>query len=700
MLGTSLTSSISRGRSGGGVFLSGNPLFFPPSSVIELGAETVESYYSNAESYGHASLSEGRIIVIGDGSAGKSSLIERLLSNTFEQGKNQTNGIKIDNWELPHSDGRNLTFHFWDFGGQEIQHAVHKFFFTEGCLYILVLDNRKEEEPEYWLQQIESLGGGAPVLVVFNKHDDNANEIADRKFLKDKYPNIIGFYNTSCKTGFGIQDFKQELMSSVVKLRTVDEQFPNNWFAVKQAIAEHTSGEQHYINYEYFKYICLNNNVHNPKIQKLLLRYLTTIGAVTWFGDTYLNFLHILSPAWITQGVYKIITAKKTASLHGSISINEFSDLLKPADENDYCYDEGHYGYLLSMMKKFDLCYTGNDKDILIPSAFGKMPKVEYSDYRGDDVKTYILAFKDYMPLALIHRFIAKKIETALDGNFWYSGIVIRDERTNALAMIHADKEAKRIYVRIKGEAPLGVWEHTRRELSSIASSYASMSYVEYVSLDSQSSYLVSYDELIGHIRVGRSEYFHAGLGREFKVGRLMGMFESPETTIQKFKSGEYKIESSNYQEIEPSKTPPLVIQILNQNNVTANAKSVSSAKATVKLDIKLVKEVSSAVQADANYLLSEIGDSNEELTKALSKVIEFAQESKKSADIDSIKEKGWGRKLKSLVEVFAKNGDFLKKIKDGGEAMHTIATKVHELASHLNMHDIAEAYHHLEKMI
>ena len=46
--------------------------------------------------------------------------------------------------------------------------------YKQGCLYVLVLDNRKEEEPEYWLQQIESLGGKAPVLVVFNKQDENA----------------------------------------------------------------------------------------------------------------------------------------------------------------------------------------------------------------------------------------------------------------------------------------------------------------------------------------------------------------------------------------------------------------------------------------------------------------------------------------------------------------------------------------------
>jgi GTPase SAR1 family protein len=36
------------------------------------------NYYDTSEKYGYAPLSEGRIIVVGDGSSGKSSLIERI----------------------------------------------------------------------------------------------------------------------------------------------------------------------------------------------------------------------------------------------------------------------------------------------------------------------------------------------------------------------------------------------------------------------------------------------------------------------------------------------------------------------------------------------------------------------------------------------------------------------------------------------
>jgi internalin A len=691
-LSTSIGQVSRRLREESGLYIQNNPLEYPPESVVESGPETVAKYYKTANEFGYAPLSEGRIIVIGDGSAGKSSLIEQILHSRFEQGKPQTNGIKIENWPLQHKSGRDLMFHIWDFGGQEIQHAVHKFFFTEGCLYILVLDNRKEEEPEYWLQQIESFGGSAPVVVVFNKHDENPIEVADKKFLKVKYPNIVGFYNTSCLTGHGISDLRRDLLCEAVRLRTVDEQFPNNWFSIKKTLSERTSGEQHYIDYEEFKKVCSHNNVDDVITQKLLLKYFTTIGAVTWFGDTYLNFLHVLSPAWITQGVYKIITAKKTAQLLGHISIDYFPELLQPTTDTDYVYDENHYGYILKMMKKFDLCYTSDDKNMLLPSAFQKQPKVEYSDFEGDEVRTYILKFKDYMPMALLHKFIAKKISAAYDSNYWYSGIVIQDDSSDALTMVQADREAKKIYIRIKGESPLGMWEHVRREFIALSKSYANIPYTELVVLDDRHSgdTTISYEDLLGHLKGNRPTYFSPKLQRDFSVGKLMGMFENKEVTVQKIKDGQ--IPSFKYSGQEEGKVPSFVFNILNQVNTNATATATATATANVSVDIKVINKLGSDVKGDANYLLGEIEKSNKDLKEALLKIIEFAQDAKTSTDASDVKEKGWGRKIKNYAETLAGAGDKLKKVKDGAAAAKAIFTGLQEISSHLDMHEVAHS--------
>ncbi|WP_416864120.1 MAG: COR domain-containing protein [Imperialibacter sp.] len=672
-----------------GINLNGNPLEFPPPSVIQSGPNTVENYYQMAGEFGDAPLSEGRIIVIGDGSAGKSSLIEKVLYNTFEKGKKQTNGIKIENWEFPFFDGRPLTFHIWDFGGQEIQHAVHKFFFTEGCLYVLVLDNRKEEEPEYWLQQIESLGGGAPVLVVFNKQDENASEIADRKFLKEKYPSIVSFYKTSCVSGFGIDEFKKDLERETIKLRTVHERLPNNWFNIKRAIEERTTGSQHYLSYEVYQAICKENHAETEEIQKLLLKYFTTIGVVTWFGDTYLNFMHVLSPAWITQGVYRIITSKKTAKLYGQISIDDFKELLYPADKKDFTYDENHYGYILSMMKKFDLCYAPDDKNILIPSAFGKEPRLEYREFRGEGVSTYILQFKDYMPPAIIHRFIAKNLSDVFESNYWYSGIVVKDSKSDTLSMVHADKEAKRIYVRIKGDSKLGMWEHIRRDIDSIASSYANIVYSELMALDEKSESTVDYDDLLSHIKARKAVFFHPKLRRDFNVGYLMGLFEDKGDTLEKFKSGVVELDEREFRRSpKKEKVPPFVVNILNNNSPTVSTNVNTQITIDVDIDITVVQKTSSSLRGDADYLLSELGEGSP-LADALTKTIQFAEDAKKAQNSGDVVEKGWGKKLKGVINTLSDAGGQLKNISEGKETLQEIFANMKELAAQFDLVEV-----------
>lgn len=669
-------------------YFDDNPLQYPPLSVIQLGAETVKDYYERSSQFGHAPLSEGRIIVIGGGGSGKSSLIDQVLNDNFEAGKKQTNGIKIENLKHKRDDGRELTFHIWDFGGQEIQHAVHKFFFTSGCLYVLVLDNRKEEEPEYWLQQIESLGGKAPVLVVFNKQDENTIEITDRKYLKDKYPNIMGYFETSCKTGCGIQKFRSKLIELANGLQTVDEQFPNNWFNIKKEIEDRTSGAQHYIDYTAYREICQRNNAIGEKIQHLLLQYFTTIGAVTWFGDTYLNYLHVLSPAWITQGVYKIITSKTTIERAGKINIADFEQLLMPVNEDDYKYDKAHYGYILSMMKKFDLCYSPDDKNILIPSTFGKTPKVEYSEFRGGGVRTYILQFKEYMPMALIHRFIAKELPNVYENNYWYSGIVISDSKSSALTMVQADKEAKRIYVRIKDGASLGMWEHIRRELDEISSSYAMIRYSELISLEQSSTNTVSYEDLISHIKAGKAVYFHPGLQKDFNVGYLIGLFERKENTLDRFKT---RLSLDSREGLKP---PEFVINILNNNSPQINTQI--EAKVNVDINVQVINEISTHITGDSNYLLEELVGSNKELKEALENVVLFAKDAKSASQSSEVKEKGWGRKLKKVVSVLAEAGDQVKKIADGGEAMKSIFKGIKELAMQFDLKAVVEYLKHL----
>ena len=99
-------------------------------------------------------LNEAKLILVGRGGAGKSSLVDRLLSGKFDSHKPATEGITISHWKISLANHEIVRFNIWDFGGQEIMHATHQFFLTERSLYFRCLaDVRKcQSDAEYWLK--------------------------------------------------------------------------------------------------------------------------------------------------------------------------------------------------------------------------------------------------------------------------------------------------------------------------------------------------------------------------------------------------------------------------------------------------------------------------------------------------------------------------------------------------------------------
>jgi internalin A len=117
-------------------------------------------------------LLEAKLILVGRGGVGKSSLVDRLVNNTFDPKKTQTDGIAITEWQVKLSRKETARLNIWDFGGQEIMHSTHQFFLTERSLYLVVLNGREglgNEDAEYWLRLVSSFGKGAPAIVVLNK---------------------------------------------------------------------------------------------------------------------------------------------------------------------------------------------------------------------------------------------------------------------------------------------------------------------------------------------------------------------------------------------------------------------------------------------------------------------------------------------------------------------------------------------------
>jgi hypothetical protein len=151
----------------------GNSHLDLPPELLANGADaqTILSYYFRTARES-SPLNEAKLVLVGRGGVGKTSLVRRLVRGDFNPREKETPGINITQWNLRLRGNDTVRLHVWDFGGQEIMHATHQFFLTERSLYVLVLggrENTAERDAEYWLKMIESFGGRSPVIVVLNK---------------------------------------------------------------------------------------------------------------------------------------------------------------------------------------------------------------------------------------------------------------------------------------------------------------------------------------------------------------------------------------------------------------------------------------------------------------------------------------------------------------------------------------------------
>ncbi|MBD3352526.1 MAG: GTP-binding protein, partial [Candidatus Lokiarchaeota archaeon] len=120
-----------------------------------------------------------KIIVIGDGNVGKTSLLRKYVKKQFEHKYLPTVGVNISKQPLKHTtkDGRELDMNlmFWDIAGQPQFFLLHKVYYNGANAAILMFDltqshtfmnvkNWYNELVKYNLQDI-------PIILVGNKSD-------------------------------------------------------------------------------------------------------------------------------------------------------------------------------------------------------------------------------------------------------------------------------------------------------------------------------------------------------------------------------------------------------------------------------------------------------------------------------------------------------------------------------------------------
>lgn len=497
--------------------LRGNQLPIPAELLAKWRgrAQEILAYYAQTLSEENLPVNEVKMLFVGQGFAGKTSLAQALKTGRADPNVRVTDGILRDKWT---PEGEEITVNIWDFGGQEIMHHTHQFFLTERSLYLLVLNSRQSEEEnrvEYWLKLIQTFGGSAPVLVVVNKAEESPLQLNERG-LQEKYPNIKGFFRTAAcpKTGEpqGVAALKQAICAEINAIKAVRDGLPASCFAVKQALEE-MQGD--FITHTEFYALCGEKRVP-AALHDTLLDLLHDLGVVLNYRKHErfdLAETNVLNPEWVTNGVYAIINhLHRVSEKQGVLHIKMLDSLLNPAR-----HPKEKHKFLLGMMEQFLICYKMNAHEYLLPDLLSPQ---ETDTGEWEETPMFVYQYEIALPL-IMTRFIVKMSPRLSKHTCWKTGALLTYEGSRAL--VKADWAERRIAIWIDGGAGQrrSFLSLIRNEFQAIHDTFEALKVTERVPIPG-TQISVDYQHLLTLERKGVREQIFEGMSDAYSVQDLL----------------------------------------------------------------------------------------------------------------------------------------------------------------------------------
>jgi len=165
-----------------------------------------------------------KVIIVGPGAVGKTSLLNRFVHNEFNLKYKLTIGVDFLTKNLEYTPSKFAKLQIWDIGGQERFKFLHRSFYDGALGALLVFDLTRQHtfsSMKIWLSEMRSIiTNNIPKVIIGNKSDliPEIGPIIDRNEV-EKYAKNEGclYIETSAKTGENVEKAFLELTNHMVK---------------------------------------------------------------------------------------------------------------------------------------------------------------------------------------------------------------------------------------------------------------------------------------------------------------------------------------------------------------------------------------------------------------------------------------------------------------------------------------------------
>jgi len=315
-------------------------LTVPPKAILESGKKAIVNYFKSIykeDKVVTAYLYEAKILIIGAGGVGKTSLAVKLIEkdNPLPLEKDTTYGIDIFKREFEFynekPEKKTLFSNIWDFGGQPLYRGTHQMFFSTKSLYILV-DSVRENSTDYgyWLNTVEQLAGdNSKVLVCINKRGKHS-PVYDKTGLSKAFGKMINkdsFIEIDLLNDTGkIENLQISIRDLLLRLPEIGDEISPAWVEARRLLNKEN---KLFINFSRYQKICEKAGCETDKKSlDALSDYFNRIGVFTHYYDDYvLRERVFLDSNLLVKIVYAVLDNSIIKSKKGNINKSDFDDI-------------------------------------------------------------------------------------------------------------------------------------------------------------------------------------------------------------------------------------------------------------------------------------------------------------------------------------------------------------------------------------
>ena len=162
-----------------------------------------------------------KILILGDATVGKTSILVRYIDNKFEKDSLATLGVDVK-YKYVTLDNKKIRMNIWDTAGQDRFRNIAKNYFKGANAVIFVFDvNNKNtlDKIKFWIDNVkENSSEDLIEVIVGNKIDiDGKHEVTKEEMESLGEKTGMETFETSAKTGEGINEVFTYLVNQLIQ---------------------------------------------------------------------------------------------------------------------------------------------------------------------------------------------------------------------------------------------------------------------------------------------------------------------------------------------------------------------------------------------------------------------------------------------------------------------------------------------------